>query len=238
MGAAVSVEAVAAPAAAPDGVVLLAPLFDVCNRRSPLFPARTWYRLLDGVLIFTDRVRMAFPPDLLDKSALSLMREDKFVPRVVIRELFRLVARNRARAATFRIPVADDPGPARSGRGQRRGRTVLPRSPPGRSDSAMWRTPGTCCRSTEAGNGSWTRRRDFSARKPSGRAGRGLRTLVPRLCLGTHCRAGCCLPTGPNARQSRSSPSNQTRGRASPAVRSQAEPGTRAKSRPVGRPAG
>jgi len=105
MGAAVSVEAVAAPAVAPDGMVLLAPLFDVCNRRSPLFPARTWHRLLDGVLIFTDRVRMAFPPDLLDKSALNLMREDKFIPRVVIRELFRLVARNRARAAAFRIPL-------------------------------------------------------------------------------------------------------------------------------------
>ena len=105
LGAAVSVEAVAEPSVAPDGIMLLAPLFDVCNRRSPLFPARTWYRLLDGVLVFTDRVRMALPPDLWDKSALHLMREDKFVPRVVIRELFRLVARNRARAATFRIPL-------------------------------------------------------------------------------------------------------------------------------------
>ena len=104
IGAAVSVEAVAEPAAAPDGMVLLAPLFDVCNRRSPLFPARTWYRLLDGVLIFTDRIRMAFPPDLWDKSALNLMREDKFVPRVVIRELFRLVAQNGRGRRRFASP--------------------------------------------------------------------------------------------------------------------------------------
>lgn len=105
MGAAVSVEAVSEAAYAVDGMVLLAPLFDVCNRRSPLFPARTWYAILDRVLLFTDSVRMAFPPDVWDKSALELMREDKFIPRVVIRELFRLVARNRERAKAFHIPL-------------------------------------------------------------------------------------------------------------------------------------
>jgi carboxylesterase len=105
LGAAVSVEAVAEPAAAVDGMTLLAPLFDVSNRRSPLLPARTWYRLLDSLLLFTNYVRTAYPADLWDKNAQAFLRDDKFIPRVVIRELFALVARNRARAKTFRIPL-------------------------------------------------------------------------------------------------------------------------------------
>src|SRR5947209_10805936 len=45
LGAAVAVEAVAGPDAAVDGLALLAPLFDVSGARSPLLPARAWYRL-------------------------------------------------------------------------------------------------------------------------------------------------------------------------------------------------
>ena len=33
------------------------------------------------------------------------MRDDKFIPRVVIRDLFALVARNRGRAKTFSTPL-------------------------------------------------------------------------------------------------------------------------------------
>ena len=33
------------------------------------------------------------------------MRDDKFIPRVVIRDLFALIARNRGRAKTFTIPL-------------------------------------------------------------------------------------------------------------------------------------
>lgn len=105
LGAAVSVEAVSDAAASVDGMVLLAPLFDVSNRRSPLLPVRMWYRFLDSVLVFTDVIQMTFPPDLWDKSALPLTREDKFIPRVVIREVFRLLARNHERARTFRTPL-------------------------------------------------------------------------------------------------------------------------------------
>ena len=105
LGAAVAVEAVEAPAAAVDGMVLMAPLFGVSNRRSPVLPARTWYRILDSVLLFTDHVMSPYPPDLWDKRAAALTREDKFIPRVVIRELFRLLARNRERASTFRVPL-------------------------------------------------------------------------------------------------------------------------------------
>jgi carboxylesterase len=105
LGAAVAVEAVSEPAAVVDGMALIAPLFDVSSRRSPLLPVHAWYRLLDSLLLFTDYVRTAYPADLWDKSAAALMRDDKFIPRVVIRDLFALIARNRVRAKTFGIPL-------------------------------------------------------------------------------------------------------------------------------------
>jgi alpha-beta hydrolase superfamily lysophospholipase len=105
LGAAVAVEAVEESAVGVDGMVLLAPLFGVCNLRSPLLPARTWFRLLDPLLIFTDYVGTSYPPDLWDKDALPLLRDDKFIPRVVIRDLFALIDRNRPRAGGFRIPL-------------------------------------------------------------------------------------------------------------------------------------
>jgi carboxylesterase len=105
LGAAIAVEAVSEPAAAVDGMTLLAPLFDVSSRRSPLLPVGTWYRLLDGLLVFTDYVMSPYPTDLWDKSAAALVRDDKFIPRGVIRDVFALLARNAERAKTFCIPV-------------------------------------------------------------------------------------------------------------------------------------
>ena len=105
LGAAIAVEAVSAPSAVVDGMTLLAPLFDVSSRRSPLLRVHVWYRLLDSSLLFTDFVRTAFPADLWHKDAAALMRDDKFIPRVVIRDLFALMARNRGRAKTFTIPL-------------------------------------------------------------------------------------------------------------------------------------
>jgi carboxylesterase len=105
LGGAVTLDALAEHPDAADGVVLLAPLLDVCNRRSPLLPARAWFHLLDRTLIFTDRIGMVFPPDLKDSEALTLMKEDKYVPRIVYRELFALLKRNRSRVKQFRSPL-------------------------------------------------------------------------------------------------------------------------------------
>ncbi|HVS38090.1 MAG TPA: alpha/beta fold hydrolase [Gemmataceae bacterium] len=105
MGAAVAVEAVADPTAKVDGMALLAPLFDVSNKRSPLLPARVWFRLLDPLLLLTKYVGVLDKVDLWDQSALPIVRDDKFVPRVVIREVFGLMDRNRKRAKEFRTPL-------------------------------------------------------------------------------------------------------------------------------------
>jgi pimeloyl-ACP methyl ester carboxylesterase len=48
---------------------------------------------------------LMFPPDLHDPAARPLMREDVFMPRIVFRELFSVLQRNRDRAKTFALPL-------------------------------------------------------------------------------------------------------------------------------------
>ncbi len=105
LGGSVLIDALADRQDLADGIVLMAPLIDVSRRRSPLLHPRTWYRILDHTLFFTDFVANALPSDVHDRQALALMREDVFVPRVVYRELFAVLARNRGRAPAFRLPL-------------------------------------------------------------------------------------------------------------------------------------
>ncbi len=114
LGGAVAVDYLADHPAAASGAVLMAPLLGVSGRRSPLLSPRGWFTLLDHTLLFTDRARSPFGPDLGDAEARSLMRTDEFIPRTVYRELFPLVERDRARAPDFRTPLLmllaeDDP---------------------------------------------------------------------------------------------------------------------------------
>jgi alpha-beta hydrolase superfamily lysophospholipase len=105
LGAAVAVDYLTDDPGAADAAVLLAPLLAVSNRRSPLLSPAAWQRIFDHTLIFTDRVGMLFSPNLRSPEALPLLKTDAFVPRVVYRELMRLIARNRDRARTFRVPL-------------------------------------------------------------------------------------------------------------------------------------
>jgi alpha-beta hydrolase superfamily lysophospholipase len=105
LGAAIAVDYLADDPAGADAAVLLAPLLAVSDRRSPLLSPGAWQWIFDHTLFFTDWVGMLFSPNLRDHEALPLMKTDAFVPRVVYRELMRLIARNRARARAFRVPL-------------------------------------------------------------------------------------------------------------------------------------
>jgi alpha-beta hydrolase superfamily lysophospholipase len=105
LGAAVAVDYLADDPAAADAAVLLAPLLAVSDRRSPLLSPGAWQWIFDHTLFFTDRVGMLFSPNLRDPEAIPLMKTDAFVPRVVYRELMRLIGRNRDRAGAFRVPL-------------------------------------------------------------------------------------------------------------------------------------
>ena len=105
LGAAVALDCLADNPTLVDAVVLLAPLMAVCRRRSPLVPAHFWYHLFDNTLLFTNRVKLFFSADLEDLENLNHLKVDRFIPRVVYREMFALLRRNRDRAGTLRTPL-------------------------------------------------------------------------------------------------------------------------------------
>jgi alpha-beta hydrolase superfamily lysophospholipase len=105
MGAAVAIDRLSERPQAADGLVLIAPLIQVSGKRSPLLPPRTWFAILDRLLVFTDVTRTPFPPDVKDAEAARLIQRDLFNPRSTHRQLFALVERNRDRAKTFRKPL-------------------------------------------------------------------------------------------------------------------------------------
>jgi carboxylesterase len=105
LGGAVTVDYLIDHPEAVDGVVLLAPLIAVSNQRSPLLTAEAWFHVLDHTLIFSDRVAMLLPPDVRDPHALEKMKEDRFIPRTIYREMFKLIDRNRERGARFSSPL-------------------------------------------------------------------------------------------------------------------------------------
>ncbi len=105
LGGAVALDYLTDHPEAADGLVLLAPLIAVSNRRSPLLAAETWFHLLDHTLVFSDRVAMLLPPDVHDPQAAAEMKEDRFIPRTIYREMFGLIDRNRARPQQFSLPL-------------------------------------------------------------------------------------------------------------------------------------
>lgn len=88
-----------------DGLILLAPLFEVSSRRSPVLPARTWFALTERISVFTDITEMAFPVDAHDPDVRANVVRDDFVPRSIYRELFSLTDQVRNREKELRLPV-------------------------------------------------------------------------------------------------------------------------------------
>ena len=88
-----------------DGLILLAPLIEVSSRRSPVFSARTWFKIADHLAIFSDMTEMAFPVDAHDPQVRANAVRDQFVPRAIYRELFSLTDSVRGRGKELRVPV-------------------------------------------------------------------------------------------------------------------------------------
>lgn len=88
-----------------DGLVLLAPLIEVSSKRSPIFTARTWFRIADHAAIFTDLTEMAFPVDVHDPVVRTNVVRDQFVPRSIYRQMFSLTDAARGRAGELTLPV-------------------------------------------------------------------------------------------------------------------------------------
>jgi carboxylesterase len=87
------------------GAVLLAPLFEVSSRRSPLLTARQWFTMASRMLLFSDVFEITFSRDVKDASALDIDRRDQFIPFNIYQELFGLVDSLRQIAPQIQRPL-------------------------------------------------------------------------------------------------------------------------------------
>ncbi len=92
LGCSLAVEHAAAFPKAVDGLVLLAPLVEVSNRRSPLFlPPRTWFNIGERALRFTRVLENVYPVDLREPGAAECLKGNRFVHFNIYRQTFRAV---------------------------------------------------------------------------------------------------------------------------------------------------
>ena len=105
MGGALAVEAVAEEMIKPDGLVLIAPLIQVSNRRSPILSSRTWFELSDDILLFTDLFNVLFPVDAHDPVARAYDLDDRFVPRSTYEALFSSIDMIQDDAPDIHVPL-------------------------------------------------------------------------------------------------------------------------------------
>jgi alpha-beta hydrolase superfamily lysophospholipase len=105
LGGALAFDAALRPENSIAGLVLLAPLLQVSRTRSPLLAPRTWFRILDRLLLFTDTVESRLPNDLRNPTARAGYRTDKFIHRDIHRALFAATDAVRPRAAEWRGPL-------------------------------------------------------------------------------------------------------------------------------------
>ena len=87
------------------GVVLLAPAVAVADRRSPIFPVRTWHRLGRHTILFSSVLWSPFASDCHDPEQREYAGRSPYTPRSVIDELFKLMDQNLHRAAELTTPM-------------------------------------------------------------------------------------------------------------------------------------
>lgn len=104
-GAALGVAAALEHPGLVDGLVLLAPLFQVSGTRSPLLTPRAWFRVGNRILLWTTMLENRFPLVTHDPEAAAYPYRDAFIPMNVFRDLFRLVDEVNGRAAEVTVPV-------------------------------------------------------------------------------------------------------------------------------------
>lgn len=90
-----------------DGVILLAPLLEVSNDNSPLLPARTWHKFGTHCLFITTILENYLPVDIHDPKVREKHQVfcDRFIPRVVYNELFKLLDSINGKANEFNLPL-------------------------------------------------------------------------------------------------------------------------------------
>ena len=105
LGGALAFDAALRPANSVEGLVLLAPLIEPSNARSPLLTSRQWFTILSRGLHFSDVVESRLPADLHDPAARALYKTDRFIHRDIYRALFATIDAISNRAADWHGPL-------------------------------------------------------------------------------------------------------------------------------------
>lgn len=105
LGGALAFDAALRPPNAVAGLVLLAPLIEPSNVRSPLLSSRQWFHLLSRALLFSRIVESRLPADLHNPEARAAYRTDKYIHRDIYRSLFAATDAIRPRAADWNGPL-------------------------------------------------------------------------------------------------------------------------------------
>jgi len=105
LGASLAFDAALRPENHIAGLVLIAPLIQPSNIRSPLLSSRQWFKLLGESLLFTEIVESRLPPDLHDPVARAHYQTDKFIHRDIYTALFDTIDAVGPRAADWHGPL-------------------------------------------------------------------------------------------------------------------------------------
>ena len=91
LGAAATLTALADEPELADGLVLLAPLLQVSDTRSPLISPKEWFEVGEQMLEYADMTELLFPLDAHDEELRRTEKRDFFTPFSIFEELFLLL---------------------------------------------------------------------------------------------------------------------------------------------------
>lgn len=102
LGGALAIRHALAHPGSVGGLILLAPLLEVSNKRSPVLGARTWHRLLGHAVSV---VETPFPEDLWKAPPAGRAEVERFITPNINGTLFAVLDEVRPRAGDIRVPV-------------------------------------------------------------------------------------------------------------------------------------
>ena len=105
LGGAVSINVTLDGETRPDALVLLAPAIEVSNSRSPILPTRFWHEFSKYALPSTKITYSPFKMDAKDPAEQERELRNRFSPRSVVDETFKLIDANRGRAGEIQCPT-------------------------------------------------------------------------------------------------------------------------------------
>ncbi len=105
LGGTVALRALQADAALADGLVLLAPLLEVSDARSPILEPEEWFAVGEFLVAESDVLESIFPIDAHDPRVREKEERDLFIPLDLYSELFALLDDLDAGPADVDIPV-------------------------------------------------------------------------------------------------------------------------------------